>query len=75
MVATRLLILLYAAINVITGVLLYLLIKFLKSKPFGSQYVTDHLSIDFVIVLFASVSIYSLAIIIRELTGPLESML
>ena len=75
MVAIMLLILLYVIINVLTGVLLYLIIKFLKSKPFGHQYVTDHLSIDFVIVLFASVSIYSASIIIRELTGPLGPML
>jgi len=63
-------ILVYSAILVLTGTILYLIIKYLKEKPFGAQFVTDQLSIDVILSVFSTVFVTSVAVIFRELVGP-----
>ena len=62
----------YFAIYVATASLLYLIVSYLKGKPFGHQFVTYRLSIDFALVIFVGSSIYSWSIFWRELMGPLN---
>ena len=67
-------IIIYIATLVLTGILLYLLLKYLKEKPFGGQLVTDHLSIDLIISLFTLVLVTCVSVIGRELFGPFNSI-
>ena len=67
-----LLVLMYFSITTCTGLLLFLIIKYLQEKPFGKQFVTDHLSINLSWAIFASVAYLSGAIIIRETCGPFD---
>jgi hypothetical protein len=66
------LILLYVTITLVTGILLFLIIKYLQDKPFGRQFVTDHLSVYLSIAIFATNSFLSTAIILREIIGPFQ---
>jgi hypothetical protein len=68
------LILLYASITVLTGVLLFLITKYLRKKPFGTQFVTDRLSVDLAVCVFSVVLITSSAIVAREILGPFGEM-
>jgi len=69
------LIVLYSSITIATGVLLYLITKYLRQKPFGAQFVADHLSIDLAISVFAVVLFTSVIVVAREILGPFsESM-
>ena len=67
-------IIIYIATLVLTGILLYLLLKYLKEKPFGGQLVTGHLSIDLIISLFTLVLVTCVSVIGRELFGPFNSI-
>jgi hypothetical protein len=64
------LILLYTTITVLTGVLLFLITKYLRKKPFGTQFVTDRLRVDLAVCVFSVVSFNSSAIVAREILGP-----
>jgi hypothetical protein len=69
------LIVLYSSITIATGVLLYLITKYLRQKPFGAQFVADRLSIDLAISAFAVVLFTSVIVVVREILGPFsESM-
>ena len=62
----------YLGITTVTGLLLLTIVKYLKDKPFGKQFVTDHLSITLSWSIFGSVAFLSAAIIIREIVGPFD---
>ncbi len=64
------LILLYLSITTTTGVLLYLITKYLRRKPFGVQFVADHISIDLAISVFVVVLFTSVTVVAREILGP-----
>jgi len=64
------LIIIYLFIIIMSGLLLGLFIKYLKEKPFGAQFVTDHLSRDLAVTIFCTVCVASLIIIAREVHGP-----
>lgn len=64
------LILLYFSIMLSTGILFFLIIKYLQDKPFGQQFVTDRLSVQSSIVIVILISNLSIAIIVREIFGP-----
>ena len=70
-----LLVLMYFSITTCTGLLLFLIIKYLQEKPFGKQFVTDHLSINLSWAIFASVAFLSAAIIVRETFGPFDDQI
>lgn len=69
------LILLYLLITATTGVLLYLITKYLRQKPFGAQFVADHLSIDLAISVFAVVLFTSVTVVAREILGPFDEFM
>jgi hypothetical protein len=47
-----------------------MILKYLKEKPYGQQFLTDHLIIGLLACLFTSIAFLSSAIILRELFGP-----
>ena len=65
-------ILVFSTITLITATLLFLIIKYLREKPFGRQMVTDHLSANLATAIFSGVAFLSAIIIVRELFGPFE---
>lgn len=65
-----LLIMLYLFITISTGVLFFIIIKYLKEKPFGKQFVTDHLNVSLSASIFADIAFLSMAVILREIIGP-----
>ena len=68
------LILIYVTIALLTGTLLYLIIKYLKKKPFGAQFVSDHLCVDLALTVFSGVLYTSLVVIAREFHGPFDDV-
>ena len=46
------------------------IIKYLRDKPFGKQFVTDDLSINLAMAVFSTNFFLSLAIVTREIFGP-----
>ena len=65
-------ILVFISITLLTATLLFLIIKYLREKPFGRQMVTDHLSVNLATAIFSGVAFLSAIIIVRELIGPFE---
>jgi len=65
-----LLIIMYISITATTATFFLLIIKYLKEKPFGQLFVSDHLSIGLLISVFMAIFFPSSAIILRELAGP-----
>ena len=65
----------YLLIILSTGTLLFLMIKYWQEKPFGRQFVTDHLSVDLAITVFTCVAFLATANIFRELWGPFNETL
>jgi hypothetical protein len=63
------LIALYISITVSTGILFLMIIRYLKEKPFGRQFVSDHLSIGLLSSVYASIVFMASAIIAREMAG------
>jgi len=74
MLAIMLLIVIYLTITILTGILLYLISKYMREKPFGSQFVTDHLSTDLAITVFVATALTSSMVIAREILGPLDEI-
>lgn len=72
LVRIMLLIIVYLLITIVTGVLLFLIIKYMKEKPFGAQFVADHLSADLALSVFSATAITSFMIIAREIRGPMD---
>lgn len=70
MILTMLLTLIYFAITLTSGTMLYIIYKYLKGKPFGTQFVTDHLSADLIINIFVSIVYVSASVGVREAAGP-----
>jgi hypothetical protein len=66
------LIVIYLFIIIICGLLLCLITKYLKEKPFGTQFVTDHLCGDLAVNVFCAVTLTSTIIIAREVYGPFD---
>ena len=64
----------YILITLLTGTLLYLIVKYLKKKPFGAQFVSDHLCVDLALAVFSGVLYTSLTVIARELHGPFDDV-
>ena len=67
-----LLILTYLLIIVLSGLPLRIIVKYLQEKPFGSQFVTDHLSTDLALSVFCAVTLTSVLILVREVIGPFD---
>ncbi len=65
-----LMIFLYFFISLSTGCFYLVIFRYLKEKPFGTLFVSDHLYIGLLVSVFFSVTFLSSAIIIREVTGP-----
>ena len=63
-------VLVFISITLLTAILLFLIIKYLREKPFGSQLVTDYLSVNLAISIFSGVAFLSTVIIAREVFGP-----
>lgn len=74
MLGIMLIIGIYLTITLLTGILLYLITKYMREKPFGSQFVTDHLSTDLAITIFVAIALTSSMIIAREILGPLDEI-
>jgi hypothetical protein len=72
MIAKMVLAIVYLLITTLTGYLLYLIVKYLKKKPFGAQFVTDHLSVDLAFTVFTSVAFTSTTVVAREILGPFD---
>ncbi len=69
------LIVLYLSITISTGVLLHLITKYLRQKPFRAKFVADHLSIDLAISVFAVVLFTSVTVVAREILGPFDEFM
>ena len=67
-----LLIFTYLLIIVLSGLPLWIIVKYLKEKPFGSQFVTDHLSSDLALSVFCAVTLASVLVLAREVIGPFD---
>ena len=62
----------YVAVNFVSAILLFTIAQFSKKKPFGKQFVTNRLSVDFALVIFTAISIYAWTVIARLALGPLD---
>ncbi len=64
------LIIMYFSITALTACVFLLILKYLKEKPFGQQYLSDQLIITLMVSIFAIIAFLSVALTLREIIGP-----